>query len=148
MATTRYVIAIDGANTDVKYSKKDRAINAARTHLAKKDGYVVQVFTEAGTEVFKAARRKVTKFTAPYTKTIDLPENLAALVPNGYVAAYARHRNGAVVLRLEDQDIVEDPSLYAVLDTVAGTLAGYAPTTRDAGKLMKALGASRKTVAA
>lgn len=145
--TTTYTVVLDGANTDIVRSKKESAVNQARTLLADRKGYRVQVVTGAGTVVFEAARRKITKFTKPFTKVVDLPEDIAALVPEGYAAAYTRPRNGAVVLRMEDPEVVEDPSLYAVLDTVAKTIADFAATTRDAGQIMKSLGKSRKVAA-
>lgn len=147
MATTVYNVFADDVKVDSR-TKKDRAVLRARDILGKKEAYVVRVETEAGTEVFKAARRKVTVFTKPYTKTIDVSDELKALVPAGYVAAYARLRNGAMVLRREDEDEIQievDDSRYGVIDTVAGQFAGFAATTRDAGKIMKSLGAARKT---
>lgn len=138
MATTRYIVQIDAVSSDKSYTKKDRAVTAAREALAAKEGYVVTVRTEAGTEVFRAARRRITKVTPAGTKVVDLPAEFKALVPAGYAAAYMRLRNGAAVLRRET-DETEDDSRYAVLDLIAKSIAGYAPTTRDAGQIMKRL---------
>lgn len=142
--TTTYTLVVDGTATDFVRSTKQTVINEANRQIKEKLGYKFEVVTTAsGKSVYRVARRHVTKFTKPYTKTVDLTPELAALVPAGYVAAYARPRNGAVVLRVVDKDLVEEDSRYAVLDVIVGSLAGYAPTTRIAGKIMKALPASR-----
>jgi hypothetical protein len=140
---TKYTVQFDGVDTDITRSKKETAVALATQALRDKKAYVVTVRTDAGTEVFKAARRKITKFTKPYTKVVVLKPEHQALVPEGYDAAYERPRNGAVVLRIADQDIVEHDELYAVLDTVTGVLVDYAPTTRAAGQIMKALPKAR-----
>lgn len=147
MARTAYTVTVDSVATDFTRSKKESAVAEATRRLAAKEGYVVEVVTQTGTVVFRAARRRVTKFTKPFTKVVELPSDIAGLVPDGYAAAYIRSRNGAVVLRRE-ADIEDDDSRYAVLDIVANTLAGYSETTRGAGQIMKALGAARKAAKA
>lgn len=145
--TTKYTVRIDGVDTDFTRSKKETVVAEATRRLKAKEGYKVEVVTQAGNVVFTAARRKITKVTKPYTKTIELPEDLATAVPEGYAAAYARYRNGAVVLRRE-ADIEDDDSRYAVLNVLTRTIAGYAETTRGAGQIMKGLGADRKAAKA
>jgi hypothetical protein len=141
MTSTKYFVQIDGVQTDKTFWKKSAATDAAQTALTAKQGFKVEVVTQTGTVVFTAARRKVTKFTSPYTKTVDIGL-YASLVPAGYVAAYQRLRNGAIVLRRET-DEPEDPSRYAVLNTISCLIEGYAPTTRDAGQIMKAIGKAK-----
>lgn len=135
---TTYTLVIDGTATDFVRSTKATVIKEADARIAAKDGYKAEVVTSGGKTVHTVSRRKITKFTRPFTKVIDVPEDLADLVPAGYAAAYARYRNGAIVLRRES-DIVEDPSRYAVISIVARSIAGYAATTRDAGQIMKSL---------
>jgi hypothetical protein len=136
---TAYTVRVDGVDTDFVRTTKATAVTEAERRLSAKEGYKVEVVTQTGTVVFTAARRKVTKVTKPFTKVIEVSPEIAALVPEGYATAYERPRNGTVVLRRE-ADIEEDDSRYAVLDTVAKAIAGYAETTRGAGKIMKALG--------
>ena len=143
---TQYTIVVNGETTDFTRSKKETAVAQAQAVLGEKGNWKVEVVTQTGTVVFTAARRKPERFRAPaYTKTVALEPEIAALVPEGYAAAYERTRNGTVVLRREE-DIVEDPSRYAVLDVVAKSLVGFAETTRDAGKIMKALGNAKDRV--
>jgi hypothetical protein len=137
MATT-YALVIDGTTTDFVRSTKATVVKEADNRIARREGYKAQVVTSGGKVVHTVSRRKITKFTPPYTKVIEVPEDLKDLVPAGYAAAYARYRNGAIVLRRES-DIVEDPSRYAVISIVAKSIAGYAATTRDAGQIMKSL---------
>lgn len=134
---TTYTLHIDGVATDYTRSTKATVVAAARAALLAKQGYKVEVVTQTGHISFTAVRRHVTKHTKPFTKVITLPENLQHLVPAGYVAAYARLRNTAIVLRNED---APEPERYAVIDTINGEFAGFAHTTREAGQIMKALG--------
>ena len=136
---TAYTVRVDGVDTDFVRTTKATAVTEAERRLSAKEGYKVEVVTQTGTVVFTAARRKVTKVTKPFTKVIEVSPEIAALVPEGYATVYERPRNGTVVLRRE-ADIEEDDSRYAVLDTVAKAIAGYAETTRGAGQIMKALG--------
>jgi len=142
-----YTITLDGEIYATR-SAKDSAINVAATAIAKREGYRAQVLTPAGNVVHTVARRKITVHTKPYTKVVELAPEVAALVPAGYVAAYERPQNGTVVLRKEDDELVEDPALYAVLDAVAKSIAGYAGTTREAGQIMKRLGKAKARVTA
>lgn len=145
---TQYTVLVNGETTDFTRSKKETAVAHAQSVLAEKGNWKVEVVTQTGTVVFSAARRRPERFRArPYTKTVELTPEVAKLVPEGYAAAYERTRNGTVVLRREE-DIVEDPSRYAVLDVVAKSLVGFAETTRGAGKIMKALGSAKDRVSA
>lgn len=144
---TAYTVHVDGVATDFTRTTKATVVTEAERRLAAKDGYKVEVVTQTGTVVFTAARRKVTKVTKPYTKVIEVSPEIAALVPDGYATSYERPRNGTVVLRRE-ADIEEDDSRYAVLDTVAKSIAGYAETTRGAGQIMKSLGKAKDRTAA
>jgi hypothetical protein len=145
--TTTYALIVDDVVTDFVRTAKQPVIHEANLRIAAKKGFKAQVVTSGGKIVHTVARRKITKHTKPFTKVIDLPEALAALVPEGYAAAYRRPRNAAIVLRREN-DIPEDDSRYGVIDEIAGEFAGFAETTRDAGQLMKALGAARKAAKA
>lgn len=142
MARTVYTVIADSTATEITKSKKEAAVAEAVRLLKSKAAIVVEVRTGAGTVVFTQKRRNVTVFTAPYTKEITLTEDLQKAVPAGYAPAYARYRNGAVVLRRET-DEVEDPSRYAVLSVAQKEIVGYAPTTRAAGALMKEMGKVR-----
>lgn len=136
MTTTTYIIRINGVQSEKTYGKKDRAV-AVATEAFENGARVVTVHTASGTEVFTAAKAKVGA-AAPYTRLVTLRTEHLALVPLGYAPAYERRRNGAVVLRREN-DIPEDPERYAVLDTTNGLLAGFGGTTRHVGQIMKSL---------
>lgn len=144
--TTTYHIVLDDQNLSFSFSKKDQASRKAVELLQQKWGYVAVVFTSGGKQVERFARRRITRHTPPFTKVIVLPEDLQDAVPDGYAAAYARYRNGAVVLRREE-DLEEDTSRYAVLSTLSKEIVGYAETTRGAGALMRAMGEARKAAA-
>lgn len=141
-----YTIRLDDQDLAFTFSKKERAVAKALELLRQKWGYVAEVLTPAGNVSERFARRRITKHTKPFTKVIDLPEDLANVVPEGYAAAYARYRNGAVVLRREE-DLEEDTSRYAVLSTLSKEIVGYSETTRGAGALMKEMGIARKAAA-
>lgn len=147
MSNTTYTIVLDTVAVDFTRSTKQTVINEANRLIKSKAGYKAEVVTSGGKVVHTVSRRKITKFTPAYTKTVELAPELAAAVPEGYAAAYERLRNGAVVLRREN-DIPEDPSRYAVLNTLTKVIEDYAATTRDAGQIMKAMGKARKTAAA
>lgn len=136
---TAYTVRVDGVDTDFTRTTKATAVTEAERRLTAREGYKVEVVTQTGAVVFTVARRKVTKVTKPFTKVVEVAPEVAALVPEGYATAYERPRNGTVVLRRE-ADIEDDDSRYAVLDTVAKAIAGYAETTRGAGQIMKSLG--------
>ena len=140
---TAYTVHVNGEATDFTRSTKATAVAHAEAVLAEKGNWKVEVVTQTGTVVFTAARRRPERFRArPFTKTVELTPDVAALVPEGYAAAYERTRNGTVVLRRE-ADIEDDDSRYAVLDVVAKSLVGFAETTRGAGQIMKALGTAK-----
>jgi hypothetical protein len=149
MATTAYTLFVqtekDGefVPTDYKRSKKGAVIaEAEKRRATEKVG--VSVRTETGTEVFfgkKPNKRVITRFTKPYTLTIDLGgEDLVALVPEGYVPAYHRPRNEAFVLRNDEKKGTDE--FYLVLDH-SGNELGFAMTTRAAGALMKGAKAAK-----
>lgn len=143
--STKYTLFVSGEATDFTRSTKSTVVDEAVAVRADQK-VEVEVKTGAGTTVFYAAapkQRVITVFTKPFTKVVPLSDAEAGLVPQGYAPAYKRPRNGAVVLRRES-DIPEDPSRYAVLDTVLAAIVGYAETTRAAGKIMEKVGASRK----
>lgn len=139
---TAYTVHVDGVATDFTRTTKATAVTEAERRLTAKEGFKVEVVTQTGTVVFTAARRKAAKVTKPFTKVVEVAPEVAALVPEGYATAYERPRNGTVVLRRE-ADIEDDDSRYAVLDVVAKAIAGYAETTRGAGKIMKNLGKAK-----
>lgn len=147
MSNTTYTVFADSVATDFTRSKKDKAVAEAVRLLKAKSAVKVEVRTQTDTVVFADKRRNVTKVTKPFTKVIELPEDLQNAVPEGYAPAYARYRNGAVVLRRE-VDIEEDDSRYAVLSVAELKIVGYAETTRDAGAIMKEMGAVRKAARA
>lgn len=136
---TKYALYIDGTATD--YVRSTKATVVAEAEKVRKGGEraLIEVRTQTGHVAFalKAIKaRVITKKTKAFTKTIDLPEALQALVPSGYVAAYERPRNDALVLRNED---AEDASRYLVTRRSTGDSVAYAPTTRAAGAIMKGM---------
>lgn len=136
MTTTRYTLHVNGQPTDFARSTKATVIAEAE-RVRNHDRVDVAVVTQAGTEVFSLAapkQRVVTKHTKPFTKTITVDEQLAALVLEGYEPAYRRPRNGATVLRNMEAELDER---YAVVYDDESQ-PEFAPTTREAGQLMKA----------
>lgn len=71
-SNTKYTVQIDGVATDFTRSKKESAVTEATRRLKAKEGFVAEVVTQTGTVVFRAARRRVTKHTKPFTKTVEL----------------------------------------------------------------------------
>jgi hypothetical protein len=141
MATTKYTIFVNDTAVDGSTKATKATVVAAADTLRKKgEKGAIDVRTGAGTVVhsLKAVKaRIVTKHTKPYTKVLaDLPKEIAALVPAGYVAAYERPRNDALVLRNEG---AEDDERYAVARRSTGEFVGFAPTTRAAGQIMKGM---------
>jgi hypothetical protein len=137
---SKYTIFLDGAATEYARSTKATVIaEADRLRTKDKVRDLIEVRTDKGTVVhaLKAVKaRVITRHTKAYTKTITLPEDLAKLVPAGYVAAYERPRNDAVVLRSES---AESEDRYAVARRSTGEVVAYVPTTRDAGQVMKGM---------
>jgi len=139
MATTKYTLFIDG--TETEYARSTKATVVAEAEARRKGGEraLIEVRTQTGHVAFAlqaVKARVITKHTKAFTKTIELPEALAALVPSGYVAAYERPRNDALVLRNEDAD---DESRYAVARRSTGEIVAYTATTREAGAVMKGM---------
>lgn len=136
---SQYTIHVNGTATDFARSTKATVVaEADRLRTKEKVRDLIEVRTAAGSVVYslKAVKaRVITKHTKPFTKTIDLPEDLAALVPDGYVPAYERPRNDAVVLRNDELKGGED--FYAVARRSTGEVVAYVGTTRDAGQVMK-----------
>jgi len=137
MATT-YNLNVGGIA--VGFARSTKATVVAKAEETRKGGEksAITVTTDAGNVVFElkaAKQRLITKKTKPFTKVVELPEALLALVPDGYVAAYTRPRNDAAVLRNEG---AEDEERYAVSRLSTGEFLGFAGTTREAGAIMKA----------
>lgn len=140
MATSKYTIFLNGEPTEFARSTKATVVaEADRLRTKEKVRDLIEVRTATGHVAYalKAVKaRVITVHTKPYTKTIELPSDLAKLVPAGYVPAYERPRNDAVVLRNEDADAEER---YAVARRSTGELVELVATTRDAGQVMKAM---------
>lgn len=137
--STKYTVLVNGEATD--FTRSTKATVIAEADRLRRDGEraAISVVTGAGTEVYalKEVKRKVFSFrTKPYTKTIELPGDLAKLVAAGYVAAYERPNKDAVVLRNEG---AEEDERYAVARRSTGEILELVPTTRDAGQVMKSL---------
>lgn len=137
---SKYTITVNGEATDFARATKATVVaEADRLRTKDKVRDAIAVVTDKGTEVYalKAIKaRVITKHTKPFTKTIELPSDLAALVLDGYVAAYERPRNDAVVLRNES---AEESERYAVTRRSTGELVELVQTTRDAGAVMKSM---------
>lgn len=137
---TKYTIFRNETATDFARSTKATVVAEAERLRAKdKVRDLIEVRTDAGNVVFalkEVKTRVITKHTKPYTKTIELPAELKSLVPAGYVPAYERPRNDAVVLRNEDADAEER---YAVMRRSTGEVLELVGTTREAGQVMKGM---------
>lgn len=135
---SKYTIFQGGEATEFARSTKATVVaEAERLRTKDKVRDLIEVRTEAGTVVFalkEVKSRVITKHTKPYTKTITLPDELQALVPDGYTAAYERPRNDAVVGRNLDADPEER---YSVTRRSTGEQLGLVATTREAGQVMK-----------
>ncbi len=135
---SKYTIFQGGESTDFARATKATVIaEADRLRTKDKVRDALEVRTDKGTVVYalkEVKARVITKHTKAFTKTITLPEDLAKLVPAGYVAAYERPRNDAVVLRNEGAD---EDERYAVMRRSTGEILALVPTTRDAGQVMK-----------
>jgi len=150
MAATKYTIFVNGTATE--YAKSTKAtVVAEANRLRNKDKVrdLIEVRTDKGHVAFalKAVKsRVITKHTKPFTKTIELPAEFAKLVPSGYVPAYERPRNDAVVLRAIKE--VEKEARYAVMQRSTGKVVGYTATTREAGQVMVSMKPEKTVVAA
>ena len=137
---SKYTIFVNDTATDFARATKATVIaEADRLRTKDKVRDAIEVRTDKGTAVYtlKAVKaRVITKRTKPFTKTIELPAEFAKLVPEGYVAAYERPRNDAVVLRNEG---AEEDERYAVMQRSTGKIVDLVPTTRDAGQVMKGM---------
>lgn len=134
-----YTIFTGGEATDFHRATKATVVAEADRLRKAKVRDLIEVRTDKGGVVYelKAIKaRVITKHTKPYTKTIELPSDLAALVLDGYVAAYERPRNDAVVLRNET---AEEDERYAVTRRSTGELVELVATTREAGQVMKGM---------
>lgn len=135
----QYTIHLNGTPTDFTRSTKATVVAEADRLRKSKERSLIEVVTAAGNVVYslkEVKARVITKHTKPFTKTIELPAEFAALVPAGYVAAYERPRNDAVVLRNEGAD---EDERYAVMRRSTGEVLELVPTTRDAGQVMKGM---------
>ena len=152
MASTKYTLEVqtekNGEFVATDFSRSTKATVVAEgdaRRKAEKVGY--RVVTASGTVVAEASKpnqRVITFFTKPYTRTQEVGE-AAALLPEGYVSAYARPRGGAVLGR--NMNAPKD-ARYVVVDERTNETLGFAPTTRAAGAIMTALTAKRKAEAA
>lgn len=137
---SKYTIFQGGEATDFARATKATVIaEADRLRTKDKVRDALEVRTDKGNVVYELKEvkaRVITKHTKPFTKTITLPEDLAKLVPAGYVPAYERPRNDAVVLRNEG---AEEDERYAVMQRSTGKIVDLVPTTRDAGQVMKGM---------
>lgn len=137
--TTKYTIFINDTATDFARSTKATVVTEADRLRKTGEKGLIEVRTQTGHVAYalKAVKaRVITKHTKPYTKTITLPTDLAKLVPSGYVPAYERPRNDAVVLRNEGAD---EDERYAVMRRSTGEVLELVGTTRDAGQVMKGM---------
>ena len=135
---THYVLEIAGELTDFVRSTKATVVTEA-TRVNRETRQAVRVLTGTGHESFALKERKVriiTFHTKAFTKTITLPDEIAALMPGAYVAAYERPRNDAVVGR--DMEALADER-YVVVQRSTGATIAYAATTREAGQVMKGM---------
>jgi hypothetical protein len=139
---TQYIVRVNGDLTDYVRSTKATAVTEAdRVYADLNRRANVDVVTGTGHVAYAlnlVKARIITKFTRPFTKVITLPAEIAALVPEGYVTAYARLTHDATVLR-RTSDIPEDDSRWAVMNTSTGEIVAYVPSTRDAGQVMKGM---------
>jgi hypothetical protein len=137
-SNTHYTLQVNGENVDfVRTTKATVVAEAERVNAETREA--VAVVTGTGKEVFslKARPQRVYSFlTKPFKKVIELPEDIAALVPEDYTPAYQRPRNGAVVGRNMEAEL---DARYVVVATATGKVAGYAATTREAGQIMKGI---------
>lgn len=151
MSATKYNVEVQSTKggefvaTEFTRSEKAKAV-AEANRITQEQKFGARVVTGAGNVVHENAypkQRVITVFTKPFTKVIELDEELQTLVPEGYVAAYRRPRNGAIVLRrevdVELEDGEQDEARYLVISEAEGARVGFAPTTRVAGKLMQGL---------
>ena len=140
----KYILTIDGEQTDFARATKSTVVDEMTKVRKGGEKRALSVVTDKGSVVaeLKAVKtRLITKHTKPYTKTIELPAELAALVPEGYAAAYERPTKDAVVLRRESDEVEAfDENAaefrYTVVQRSTCDLLGYAPTTRVAGAVM------------
>ena len=143
---TRYTLHVNGEATDFTRSAKPKVIAEAERLITEKQANSVAVFTDNGTEVYSRVRKlkNILHPTKPYTKVIELPAELAELVPAGYVAVHQRKRDTAVLVRREDENAA-GPAL-AVLDTTTAELIEV-ENQRLASQVMKQLGARNRETA-
>lgn len=139
MASTKYTLFVNDEATDFARSTKATVVAEALATRKGGEKNAIDVRTQAGTVVFAlkpVKSRIVTVFTKPYTKTVEVDDAIRALLPAGYDVAYTRPRNDAAVLRSQE---APRSSQYAVTRLSTGEVVGYAPTTREAGAIMKAM---------
>ena len=142
MATTFYTLQQRYSNsgewitTDFRKGKKGTVVaQAEKVHA--QDKFAVQVVTDAGNVVFelKSRKRVVTKFTKPFTVTVD-PVFSGGDQLEGYEFAYTRPRTGTSVLR----NMEADPSERYAVTTNYGEFLAFCDTTREAGAIQTAYG--------
>lgn len=142
---TTYILTVDDVQVGPAIKNKNAQIKTANEFISKKAGYKAVVTTSSGKVVHTVSRRKITVHTKANTKTVEVSKKVQKLVPNGYVAAYERPQNGTVVFRNERKDATAE-TRYAVVHVVSEVLAGFAPTTRAAGKIQNAFSHRKSNV--
>lgn len=138
-SNTKYVLKVGGEAVDFVRSSKATVVAEADRLRKSGERALIEVVTGTGHVAYalkESKARVVTFHTKPYTKTIDLPKDIKSLVPKGYEAAYERPRNGAVVARNLKAD---EDERYVVVNRATGEVVDYAPTTREAGQIMKGM---------
>ena|ERR1044072_4768780 len=125
MSTTTYTV-FAGTDEVTKASKKSKAVEAAQAYRDEHK-VAVEVRTGAGTAVFSLDAPKKIKMSAPYTRVVQVPEEVVELI-DGARVAYKRPRVGFALLDDGKGD-------YRIWDLKRGeTVEVEVETTRDAGR--------------
>lgn len=119
--STTYTVS----NIEGTFYKKSKAIEAAE---ANKGSEPIEVITNKGTIVHVVAPVKKIKMSAPYTRVVPVPAEVAETI-NGKRVAYKRTRVGFALLDASKGD-------YTIFDLVRGVEVGEVEvsTTREAGR--------------
>ncbi len=136
--TTTYTAFLNDEATDFSRSTKATVVKHVEGLRQAGEKGALEVRTGTGHVAFalKAIKtRVITKHTKPFTKTVEVPKALQALVVKGYVVAYTRPQNDTAVLRSKKAPKTES---YVVTRLSTGAILGYAETTRGAGAIQKA----------
>lgn len=135
---TKYTARLNGEALD--FTRSTKATVVAHVEALRKGGEkgLLEVTTATGHVAFALPAiktRVITKHTKPFTKTVEVPKALQALVLKGYVVAYTRPQNDTAVLRSKKAPKSE---AYVVTRLSTGEVLGHAETTRGAGAIQKA----------